>query len=158
MSARREDLNVSAVRYRRAQGDLRMFMVAFAARLDGMIPGRVTIEKKTTHLFSAAPHVIKMTIDTEPNVYIATYDEERLSVARAKSVRGMVLKSEALTLPQWLASLAEDVRRLSDKAEAADEIFRDFSNALNRKRRSKSVLERYSPSNLVTIWSMSKAR
>lgn len=155
MSASRENSDLSAVRYRRTQGDLRLFMAAFAARIERVIPGRVTLERTRSQFFSTTHDLLKVIIDTEPNVYIVTYDEERLSVTRTKSVRGNTLKSEALTLPEWLSALAKDIRRLSDKPAAADEILEDFANALTHKHRSKSALERYSASSLVTIWSMS---
>lgn len=154
MSALREDFRMSAVRYRRARGDLQMFMAAFAARMDRVIPGRVMLDRGRDHFLLAAHDFVRLTIDTEPNLYIVIYNKEQLSTARAKSVRGKILKSEAMTLPQWGAALGEDIRRLSDKGVMADEILHDLLNVLPGRRRAKSVLESYFPSDLVTIWSM----
>lgn len=153
--ALREEFKLNAVRYRRAQGDLQMFMAAFAARMDHVIPGRITFDRGRNHFLFAARDFVRLTIDTEPNLYIVIYDKEQLSAARAKSVRGKILKSEAMALPEWAAALGEDIRRLSHKGAEADEILHDLLDALPGKHRPKSVLERYFPSDLVTTWSMS---
>lgn len=126
MGAPLEDFDLSAAWYRKAQGDLRAFMAAFAARMAGAIPDRVTVETKRDHFLSPERHVVKVSVDAEPNVYVLTHDKDRLSVARAKSVRGVILKSEAMALSQWLAALDEDVRRLGDQTVTAGEILYDF--------------------------------
>lgn len=112
--------------YRKAQGDLRAFMEAFATRMEGAVPGRVKIERRRDGLFSRTSHVVKVTISGETDAYVLRFDGGHLSAERAKSVRGVTLKSQAMEFPEWLAALNADLQRLAERAGNAQTALHDF--------------------------------
>lgn len=120
------DFDLSMAWYRKAQGDLRAFLEAFAVRMDGAAPGRVRIERRRDGLFSARSHVARVTISGESDAYILDLDDGRLSARRARSVRGVTVKSEPMDLPQWLAALNAELQRLAENAGAAQDALHDF--------------------------------
>lgn len=120
------DFDLGMAWYRKTQGDLRAFLEAFAVRMDGAVPGRVKIERRRDGLFSRTAHVVKVTISGEANAYVLSLDDGRLAAERAKSVRGVILKSEAMDFPQWLSALNADLQRLADRAGNAQSVLHDF--------------------------------
>jgi hypothetical protein len=120
------DFDLSMAWYRKAQGDLRAFIEAFATRMNGALPGRVRIERRRDGLFSRTSHVVKVTIASDPEIYILSLDDNRLSAQRAKAVRGVTLKSEAMDFPEWLAALNADLQLLAERTGAAHTVLHDF--------------------------------
>ncbi len=126
MSTGPGEFDLSAAWYRKAQGDLRAFLEAFAVRMEGAIPGHVTVERRRDGLFSKTSHVVKVAIDAGPAVYVLHLDSNHLSALRSKSVRGVTLKSEAMDVPAWLAALNDDIQRLAAQTDAAHGVLHDF--------------------------------
>jgi hypothetical protein len=120
------EFDLAAAWYRKAQGDLRAFLEGFAIRLEGAVPGHVTVERKRDGLFSKTSHVAQVTIDTGPNLYTLRRENNHLEAVRAKLVRGVTLKSEALDLPEWLAALTVDLKQLAEQTGAAHDVLQDF--------------------------------
>lgn len=120
------DFDLSAAWYRKAQGDLRAFLEGFATRLEGAIPGHVTVERRRDGFFSKTSHVAKVAIDTGPNVYVVGLENNHLSALRSKAVRGVTLKSETMEFPEWLAALNADIQRLAERVDAAHGVLHDF--------------------------------
>lgn len=120
------EFDLSAAWYRKAQGDLRAFLEGFAARMEGAIPGHVTVERRRDGLFSKSSHVVKVAIDAGPAVYVLNFDNNHLAALRSKAVRGVTLKSEPMPVPEWLAALNADIQRLADQAGAAHGVLHDF--------------------------------
>jgi hypothetical protein len=126
LTSESDEFDLRAAWYRKAQGDLRAFLEGFAARMEGAIPGHVTVERKRDGLFSKTSHVIKVAIDTGPGVYVLSLENNHLTALRAKAVRGVTLKSEAMDLPDWLAALNSDIQHLAERAGAAHDVLHDF--------------------------------
>ena len=126
MTSGPSEFDLSAAWYRKARGDVKTFVEGFATRMEAAIPGRVRIERRRDGLFSKTSHVVRVAIDSDPNVYILSLDGDRLSAQRAKSVRGVTLKSEAMDFPEWLAALNADIQRLAERAGAAEGVLHDF--------------------------------
>lgn len=126
MAAALADFDLSMAWYRKAQGDLRAFMEAFATRMDGALPGRVKVERRRDSLLSRTSHVVRVTIASDPEIYILSLDDHCLSAQRAKAVRGVTLKSEAMDFPEWLAALNADLQRLAERTGAAQTVLHDF--------------------------------
>jgi hypothetical protein len=126
VSGEPSEFDLSAAWIRRAQGDLKAFMEGFAVRLEGAVPGNVTVERKRDGLFSKTSHVVKVSIDIEPNVYSLAIDGSRLSALRAKVVRGVALKSEQMAVPEWLDAVHRDMQALAEHAGAARNVIHDF--------------------------------
>ncbi|HJU16579.1 MAG TPA: hypothetical protein VJ770_08905 [Stellaceae bacterium] len=126
MAAGSDDFDLSMAWYRKAQSDLRAFMEAFAVRMAGAAPDRVKVERRRDGLFSRTSHVARVTIASDPNVYVLSFDNSHLSAHRAKAVRGVILKSEPMDFPEWLAALNADLQRLAERAGAAQNVLHDF--------------------------------
>ena len=126
MTSGPDEFDLSAAWYRKAQGDLRAFLEGFAARMEGAVPGHVTVERKRDGFFSKTSRVAKVSIDTGPSVYVVALENNHLTALRAKAVRGVTLKSESLDFPDWLKALNADIQRLAERAGAAHDVLHDF--------------------------------
>ena len=126
MSSGPGEFDLSTAWYRKAQGDLRAFLEGFATRMEGAIPGHVTVERKRDGFFSKTSHVAKVAIDTGANVYVVALENNHLSALRSKAVRGVTLRSEALDFPDWLQALNLDIQRLAERTGAAHDVLHDF--------------------------------
>ncbi len=118
--------DLSAAWLRRAQGDSKAFMDAFATRMESALPGRVQVERRRDGLFSKQTHVVKVSVEIQGVVYQLELERANFSARRTKSVRGVVLKSEALGVPEWLAALNHDIEQLAGNADAASSVIHDF--------------------------------
>ena len=90
---------------RRAQTDMKAFVEGLAARLEGDVPGFVEVERKKDGFFAKSSHIESIIIHTNNNDYILKKEGAHISTVRAKTVRGVVLKHEDLSLAVWLESL-----------------------------------------------------
>jgi hypothetical protein len=120
------ELDIATAWMRRAQGDLKAFIGAFAARMEGALPGRVTVDRKRDGLFSTKSHVAKVTLDTGSHLYILELANNRLAATRSQTIRGVRLKSEEMGVPEWLEALNADIRSLADHAGSAHDVLHDF--------------------------------
>ncbi len=126
MSSGPGDFDMNAAWLRKAQGDVRAFLEGFAARMEGAIPGRVTVERKRDGLFSKSSHVVTVSIATEHDVYVLALDKAMLSARRTKAVRGVTLRSESMPVPDWLTALNREVQVLAEQAGSAQSVLHDF--------------------------------
>jgi hypothetical protein len=120
------EFDLSTAWYRKAQGDLRAFLEGFATRMEGAIPGHVTVERKYDGLFSSTSHVVKVEIETGANLYVVALERNHLTAWRSTAVRGVTLKTETLDFPDWLNALNADIQRLAERAGAAHDVLHDF--------------------------------
>ena len=126
MSRDPSELDLSAAWFRRAQGDFKAFIAAFGARMEGALPGRVTLERKRDGFFSTQSHVVRVLIETEANIYSLSLVQNRLIAFRTKAVRGVTLKSEEIPVPDWLQALDAEIRKLAEHAGFAQTVLHDF--------------------------------
>jgi len=111
---------------RRAQTDMKAFVEGLAARLEGDVPGFVEVERKKDGFFAKTSHIESITIHTNNNDYILKKEGAHISTVRAKTVRGVVLKHEDLSLSAWLESLVADLTDLSGEMRGASDTLHDF--------------------------------
>lgn len=95
-------------------------------RLEGAIPDRVSVERRRDSLFSKHSHVTHISISAESNVYALVLEHGHLQAKRSKSVHGVTLKSEILSVPDWLKSLQGDLAVMADHAGSAQQVLHDF--------------------------------
>ena len=118
--------DLSAAYIRRAQGDTKTFMEGLAARLEGALPGRVTVDRRRKGLFAGQTHVTSIAVTLDRCVLVLTLEGVRLKAKRAKVVHGVTIGSEDLTLPAWLDALHRDIGESVETAEAARAVLHDF--------------------------------
>lgn len=111
---------------RRAQSDIRSFLEAFAETLEQSLPGRVEVRRKKDYFFGKAQHVVGITIHLGTNRFVLENSEKGLRLSRSSEVRGVVLKSEELPLPEWLAGLNKELGALSAGMDEAQAALHDF--------------------------------
>lgn len=106
--------------------DLKAFLEALAAKLEGALPDQTQVTRHSS-LFSRE-HPVKeiMVVLGDSQYRLARERQGPLMVARAKVVRGIVLKTEQIPLEQWIEELAEGLAQ-----EAA------------RSAQSRAALERF---------------
>jgi hypothetical protein len=120
------EFDLSAAWLRKAQGDLKPFMEAFAARMQGAVPERVSVERKRDGFFAKTSHTVKVTVEGEQAVYILALDRMRLTARRAKVVRGVTLRSDEMAVPDWLAALNGEMQSLAERGVSARNVIHDF--------------------------------
>jgi hypothetical protein len=118
------DLNAALLR--RSERDMRAFLSALSARLEGALPGRVETERRRDGLFSRTSHVTKITIRLEEAIFTITFGRSGLSATRAKVVRAVVISTTPLPVPQWLKELQIAVAELAEYAGSAGDVLHGF--------------------------------
>lgn len=111
---------------RRAQGDIKAFLEAFAARLEQALPGQVEVRRKKDSFFAKTQHVVGMTIHMGENRYVLENAGSGLQSSRCKEVGGVVLKNESMALPDWLWALSQELGSVSAGMAGASGVLHDF--------------------------------
>jgi len=87
--------------------DLKAFLEALAAKLEGALPDRTRVIRHSS-LFSREHPVKEIMVGLGDNQYrVARERQGPLMTSRAKVVRGIVLKTEEIPVEQWIEELAE---------------------------------------------------
>lgn len=100
-------------------GDLNAFVEALATKLEGALPDRTSVERKSTGLFSKEKRVRRIGVQLGENRYDLAFDSGRAQASRAKAVRGIVLKNEMLPLDEWIESLSRELTEEAQQSEQA---------------------------------------
>jgi hypothetical protein len=109
------DLLAAALRADAA--DLRAFGEALATKLEEALPDRTRAERQRGGLFRGPRRVRSIAVDFDEAEYRLGVDGGRLAPQRRRTVRGIVLKSEALDLDAWLDGLAHELAGLAERSE-----------------------------------------
>jgi hypothetical protein len=126
VAAEPDQFDLDAAVLRRSESDLRAFMEALAVRLEGALPGRVTVERRRDGLFSKTSHVARLVVRGDKAVYELGCGAGRLDPKRAKLVRGVVISSSGVSPKEWLTEVRAEVQALAERAGAASDLFHDF--------------------------------
>jgi hypothetical protein len=126
MSDGPDEFDLDAAGLRRSQGDLRAFLEALAVRMEGALPGRVTVERRRDGLLSKTSHVTKITIEGDKAIYQISADKGGVVATRSKLVRGVAISSTTLPTPEWLIEVRTEVRALAGQAGTASDVLHDF--------------------------------
>lgn len=105
------DFDLLAASLRADATDVRAFLEALAAKLEGSFPERVRVDRGG---FLGGKRVRKIVVDLGDNRYEVEQDGGRISTRRRTVVRGIALKNEELGMPDWIDALS---RELLDEAE-----------------------------------------
>lgn len=119
-AAEPEDFELVAASLRADAGDMATFVAVLAGKLEGALPGRVQVERHGRKLLSHDKVVTRITIDLgEVRYSLVPGPGGDLDCGRSKSVRGIVLKTDRLRLPDWIQSLARDLAAQARTSEQA---------------------------------------
>jgi hypothetical protein len=126
MSVADGSFDLNAALLRRSERDMRAFLSALAARLEGALPGRVETERRRDGLFSRTSHVAKIAVRFDGAIFTITFGKNGLAATRAKLVRDVVISTTPLQVPQWLKELQADVAKLAEYAGSAGDVLHGF--------------------------------
>jgi hypothetical protein len=109
-----------AATLRADSADLPTFVEALAVKLEGALPGHCEVERRARKLFSRDKVVATLAVSVGDWRYRLQSDGAgHVETARAKAVRGIVLRNERLPLADWIQALARDLSAEAATSEQA---------------------------------------
>src|SRR5881397_267184 len=108
-----------AASLRASSGDLGTFVRVLADKLEGALPGRVTVERKPVRLLSKHKRVTRIELDLGEHRYRLLTRGAAVEPSRATAVRGIVLKNEPLALDAWIKALSRDLAAEAQRSDAS---------------------------------------
>jgi hypothetical protein len=103
------DLDLLAASLRADTEDLSVFVEALAAKLEGALPQRTRVSRRTLGLLDRRKQVRSIEVELGEERYVLVSDGGAPEARRATVVRGVVLKAEPLGLEEWIESLARAI-------------------------------------------------
>jgi hypothetical protein len=103
------DFELLAASLRAESADLATFVEALAVKLQAALKGRTKVIRRRISLLSSKKRVHSIAIDFGDSHYLLEYDGNEVETRVAKAVRGIKLKTELLSLEQWIESLARAI-------------------------------------------------
>ena len=113
------DFELLAASLRADQGDAHAFLGALAIKLQGALPNQTVVERVKDGLFKSTTHVARISVDLPPTRYMLSIERGAAMAQRAKIVGGVVIKTESLTVDQWIESLAQALATQAQGSAAA---------------------------------------
>ena len=96
------DVDLLSASLRASSSDLVTFIEVLADKLEDAFPGRVQVGRKSTGWFSKEKRVERLQCELGGQRYLLAAPGGVVDARRATAVRGVVLKTEALPLEEWL--------------------------------------------------------
>ena len=99
--------------------DLSAFMEALAAKLAGALPNQTTVTRQSS-LFSREHPVKEVAVTLGDYQYRISRERQGPVMAqRAKIVRSIVLKTDAISIEQWIEEVAESLAQEANRSAQA---------------------------------------
>jgi hypothetical protein len=112
------DIDLLMASLRADAADLHTFVQVLAVKLEGALPGHVQVQRRGG-LFSHDKSVTRIGVDLGEHQYsIGTGNHGQIEAQRQRVVRGIVLKTEDLSVDDWIREL---VTELGQKAESSSQ-------------------------------------
>src|ERR1700728_4996499 len=102
------DLELLAASFREDLGDVNAFVEGLAAKLEELLPTRVRVDRKRSG-FRGPKLVQRIEFDAGDRRLELRYDGRTVEAVGARLSGGIVLKSEAMSVEQWLDALGQAV-------------------------------------------------
>lgn len=117
--------DLSAAEWRKGITDEKILIQALAVRLEQALP-HVTIVNRSFSLFSSQKPVKSIVIRLDEAEYALRNEASGIQAQLGKVVRGIRLKSEDLSLPEWLNRLSTDLELYATRHGEAREKLERF--------------------------------
>jgi hypothetical protein len=111
------DVELLAASLRASSSDLSVFVEVLADKLEDALPGRVKVGRRPTRFLGKQKRVERLECELAGQRYLLAARDGVVEARRATVVRGVVLKTEELSLEEWLDALA---RGLADEARTSE--------------------------------------
>jgi hypothetical protein len=112
------DVELVAASLRASSSDLKTFVEVLAEKLEGALPGRVQVRRRSTRFLGKEKRVEQIQCQLGDARYVLS-TRNGLDARRAKVVRGVVLKTDELSFDEWLGALAHDLAVEAETNERA---------------------------------------
>jgi hypothetical protein len=120
------DLDLAAAGLRADTRDLPGLVNALGAWLEEAVPGMAEVQRKRAGLLDSRKLVVAIRCRLGDDVYVLQRDGAGARARRAREVRGITLKSEELTVPEWLSGLTAALLAHAQVSEASATALRDL--------------------------------
>lgn len=92
------------------------------------MPEVVEVERKPVRLFSKDKRVVSLSVTLGDNTYtLADNGEHRpLTAKRVKVVKGIALRTDEISVDQWLSEVGGEITARAEKSEQALAALRNF--------------------------------
>jgi hypothetical protein len=120
------DLDLAAAGLRSDTRDLPALINALGAWLEDAVPGMAQVQRKRAGLLDSRKNVNRISVRLGDEVYVLEREGAGASARRARQVRGITLKTEALPVPEWLSSLAGALMGHAQVSEASATALREL--------------------------------
>lgn len=117
--------DLSAAEWRKGITDEKILIQALAVRLEQALP-HVTIVNRSFSLFSSQKPVKSIVVRLDEAEYALRNEASGIQAQLGKVVRGIRLKSEDLSLPEWLNRLSTDLELYATRHGEAREKLERF--------------------------------
>lgn len=114
-----ERLDTVAGSLRADSSDTRTLIEALARKLEAALPNQTVVERKATRPFSRAKRVVRITIGLGETDYTLSMVAGSARATRSKTVGGIVIRNEDLSVDEWLSSLTAALDAEAKHSEAA---------------------------------------
>lgn len=111
-----DEFDLLAASLRADSNDLEAFVEALATKLEVSFPDRVDVERKGGRL-GGTKHVSRVTVTLADRSFELARDHADLSCRRRNVVRGIVLKSDELSLDEWIDDLSHVLTQVAGDTE-----------------------------------------
>lgn len=119
------DVELVAASLRASSSDLKTFVEVFADKLERALPGRVDVSRRSARPWAREKRVDRIQCQLGDARYVLS-TRNGIEAWRAKAVRGVVLKTEVLSLDEWLGALARDLADEAHSNEGAQLALREM--------------------------------
>jgi hypothetical protein len=121
-----DPFDLDAALLRKSASDIKAMLSALASRLEGALPGRVTVDWKRDGLFSAAKHVTRIAFDADDGLYVISAVRDGVETTLARKVRGVAISTKPLSPVEWLSQVRAHVAAMADHAGRTGDSLHDF--------------------------------
>ncbi|MGC8560461.1 MAG: hypothetical protein ACP5O1_07255 [Phycisphaerae bacterium] len=102
------------------------FLEALAVRLEQSLPGMVQVQRKRDGLFAKTQHVASISLQLDNFQFVLQKEPAGIRTSRTKVVRGVTLKSDDLSLADWLTAVDAELKTAAADAEKSHSVLREF--------------------------------
>ncbi len=120
------DLDLAAAGLRADTRDLPGLLNALGAWLEGTVPGMARVERKRAGLLDSRKNVMRITCRLGEETFVIERDGAGASARRGREVRGITLKTDQLTVPEWIGALTTGLLAHAQLSEASTQALREL--------------------------------
>lgn len=117
--------DVLAASLRQDTRDLAMFSEVLAKKLEGAVPSYVRVERQGG-LFQKNPQVRRIVVTLDAWQYVLENHRGRVFTSRAKTVRGVAIKTEPMDLNPWIDALSHELVAMASQESSARQSLERF--------------------------------